>query len=91
MAGLFDDVRFKVAMNKVSYEVDSEEGPYVTDRKYPDGNMGHRPGVKGGYIYVRDAVKHPLPKDAPKPGAFRLKGDGAAKAEAPAAEVQENA
>jgi len=48
-------------------------------------------GVKGGYIYVRDAVKHPLPKDAPKPGAFRLKGDGVAKAEAPAAEVQENA
>jgi large subunit ribosomal protein L3 len=52
---------------------------------------GAVPGVKGGYIYVRDAVKHPLPKDAPKPGAFRLKGDGAAKAEAPAAEVQENA
>jgi large subunit ribosomal protein L3 len=52
---------------------------------------GAVPGVKGGYIYVRDAVKHPVPKDAPKPGAFRLKGDGAAKAEAPAAEVQENA
>jgi len=52
---------------------------------------GAVPGVKGGYIYVRDAVKHPLPKDAPKPGAFRLKGDGAAKGEAPAAEVQENA
>jgi len=52
---------------------------------------GAVPGVKGGYIYVRDAVKHPLPKDAPKPGAFRLKGDGAQKAEAPAAEVQENA
>lgn len=52
---------------------------------------GAVPGVKGGYIYVRDAVKHPLPKDAPKPGAFRLKGDGAAKAEAPAAEVQEHA
>jgi len=52
---------------------------------------GAVPGVKGGYIYVRDAVKHPLPKDAPKPGAFRLKGDGSAKAEAAAAEVQENA
>jgi len=52
---------------------------------------GAVPGVKGGYIYVRDAVKYPLPKDAPKPGAFRLKGDSAAKAEAPAAEVQENA
>ena len=53
---------------------------------------GAVPGVKGGYIYVRDAVKRPLPKDAPKPGAFRLKGDSAAKVDvAPAAEVQENA
>ena len=32
---------------------------------------GAVPGVKGGYIYVRDAVKHPLPKDAPKPAAVR--------------------
>jgi len=34
---------------------------------------GAVPGVKGGYIYVRDAIKHPLPKDAPTPGAFRLR------------------
>ena len=33
---------------------------------------GAVPGVKGGYIYVRDAIKHPIPKDAPQPGAFRL-------------------
>lgn len=55
---------------------------------------GAVPGVKGGYIHIRDAVKRPLPKDVPTPGAFRLKGDGAAKADAaPAAsvEVQENA
>ena len=37
---------------------------------------GAVPGVKGGYIYVRDAVKHPLPKDAPQPGAFRLREGG---------------
>jgi glutamine synthetase len=49
---VFDDVRFKVAMNKVSYEIDSEEGPYVTDKKYEDGNMGHRPPIKGGYFPV---------------------------------------
>jgi len=55
---------------------------------------GAVPGVKGGYIHIRDAVKRPLPKDAPTPGAFRMKGDGAAKADAApvaAAEVQENA
>jgi large subunit ribosomal protein L3 len=32
---------------------------------------GAVPGAKGGMILVRDAVKRPLPKDAPKPGKFR--------------------
>ena len=32
---------------------------------------GAVPGSKGGFIIVRDAVKQPLPKDAPKPGKFR--------------------
>jgi large subunit ribosomal protein L3 len=47
---------------------------------------GAVPGAKGGWITVRDAVKKTLPKDAPKPGKFRLPdGDGAA---APAAEAE---
>ncbi|HEV2572502.1 50S ribosomal protein L3 [Methylocella sp. CPCC 101449] len=33
---------------------------------------GAVPGHAGGYIYVRDAVKKPLPKDAPQPGKFKL-------------------
>jgi large subunit ribosomal protein L3 len=33
---------------------------------------GAVPGSKGGWIMVRDAIKKPLHKDAPKPGAFRL-------------------
>ncbi len=32
---------------------------------------GAVPGVKGGWVLVRDAVKHALPDGAPKPGAFR--------------------
>ena len=32
---------------------------------------GAVPGAKGGWITVRDAVKKNLPKEAPKPGAFR--------------------
>lgn len=32
---------------------------------------GAVPGAKGGWVLVRDAVKKALPKDAPKPGAFR--------------------
>ena len=47
---VFDDVKFSVDMNKVSYEIDSREGPYNTGRTYDDGNMGHRPRIKGGYF-----------------------------------------
>ncbi|KAA5603636.1 50S ribosomal protein L3 [Blastochloris sulfoviridis] len=40
---------------------------------------GAVPGVDGGWIMVRDAVKRALPQDAPKPGKFRLlESDGAA-------------
>ena len=51
---------------------------------------GAVPGAKGGWIMVRDAVKKPLPKDAPKPGKFKVAGDGAA-APAEAAAQQEGA
>ncbi|HNQ92089.1 MAG TPA: type I glutamate--ammonia ligase [Alphaproteobacteria bacterium] len=47
---VFDDVKYKVSMNKVSYEIDSVEGPYNTDKAYESGNLGHRPRVKGGYF-----------------------------------------
>src|ERR1043166_3947178 len=40
---IFDDVRFAVDMNRVGYEIDSDEGPYNTARQYPEGNLGHRP------------------------------------------------
>src|SRR4051812_40115273 len=44
---------------------------------------GAVPGSKGGWISVRDAVKKPLPKEAPKPGKFKVVG-GAEQAAAPA-------
>jgi large subunit ribosomal protein L3 len=44
---------------------------------------GAVPGAKGGWITVRDAVKKALPKEAPKPGKFRLpEGDAAPPAAA---------
>jgi len=46
---------------------------------------GAVPGVKGGWIMVRDAVKKKLPDGAPKPGKFKL-GDAA-----PAAKADEQA
>src|SRR5438105_520347 len=48
---------------------------------------GAVPGAKGGWITVRDAVKKTLPKEAPKPGAFRLAAAQAAAAAAPVAEA----
>jgi large subunit ribosomal protein L3 len=51
---------------------------------------GAVPGVKGGWIMVRDAVKKKLPDSAPKPGKFKLADAApAAKADeqAPAAEA----
>jgi len=33
---------------------------------------GAVPGVNGGWITMRDAVKKSLPKDVPQPGKFRL-------------------
>ena len=49
---VFDDVRFDVSMNSCFYEFDSEEGPYVSGKIFPEGNVGHRPTVKGGYFPV---------------------------------------
>lgn len=49
---LFDDVRFSNSMNKVSFEVDAIDASWNTDAEYEMGNMGHRPGVKGGYFPV---------------------------------------
>ncbi|MDG3443288.1 type I glutamate--ammonia ligase [Nitrospirillum amazonense] len=49
---VFDDVKFDVSMNRVMYEFDSEEGPYTSAKAYPEGNLAHRPAVKGGYFPV---------------------------------------
>ena len=49
---VFDDVRIKNEMNETGFVIDSVEGPYNSGKKYENGNMGHRPGVKGGYFPV---------------------------------------
>src|SRR6187551_2315646 len=43
---------------------------------------GAVPGVAGGWIYVRDAVKRKLPKEVPMPGKFRGGNDAAPAQEA---------
>jgi glutamine synthetase len=49
---VFDDVRWKNDMAGCSYEIDSEEAAWNTNKTYEDGNYGHRPRVKGGYFPV---------------------------------------
>ncbi|MCC5975201.1 MAG: type I glutamate--ammonia ligase [Rubellimicrobium sp.] len=49
---VFDNVRYSLAMNKVSFEVDGIDSAWNSDTEYESGNMGHRPGVKGGYFPV---------------------------------------
>jgi len=49
---VFDDVKWKADMSGASYEINSEEAAWSSDKSFQDGNMGHRPGVKGGYFPV---------------------------------------
>jgi len=48
---------------------------------------GAVPGVKGGWIIVRDAVKRPLPDAVPRPGSFRGANEAGNGAATPAAEL----
>jgi len=49
---VFDDVRWGADMSGSFYKIDAEEAEWNSERVYHDGNMGHRPGVKGGYFPV---------------------------------------
>ncbi|TKB51773.1 glutamate--ammonia ligase [Ferrimonas aestuarii] len=49
---LFDDVKFKTDMSGSMYQIDAEEASWNSDKHFEGGNMGHRPGVKGGYFPV---------------------------------------
>jgi glutamine synthetase len=49
---IFDDVRYQVSMNKVSFQVDGVDAAWNSDAEFEAGNTGHRPGIKGGYFPV---------------------------------------
>ncbi len=49
---ILDDVRWGADMSGAFYKVDSEEAEWNSERVFEDGNIGHRPGVKGGYFPV---------------------------------------
>ena len=49
---IFDDVRYSNQMQGAFYSVDSVEAHWNAGAQSEDGNIGHRPGVKGGYFPV---------------------------------------
>jgi glutamine synthetase len=55
---VFDDVRWKVGMGASSFAISSEEAAWESSTEYDGGNMGHRPGVKGGYFPVSPVDSH---------------------------------
>jgi large subunit ribosomal protein L3 len=66
-------------LNVTVWRVDVERGLILV--------KGAVPGTEGTFVKIRDAVKSALPAEAPKPGAFRGKGQPAqAVAETPAEE-----
>ncbi len=49
---VFDQVRWSTEMHKTFYEVQSSEGAWQSGTDIAEGNIGHRPRVKGGYFPV---------------------------------------
>ncbi|WPL19649.1 Glutamine synthetase [Thiorhodovibrio winogradskyi] len=49
---VLDDVRWGASISGAFYKIDSEEAVWNSERVFEDGNMGHRPSVKGGYFPV---------------------------------------
>ena len=55
---VFDSVNWQNDMMRTGFEIESEEAASSSSLKYPEGNMGHRPGVKGGYVPVPPVDAH---------------------------------
>jgi glutamine synthetase len=49
---ILDDVRWGADMNGAFYKIDSEEASWNSETAFGEGNIGHRPGTKGGYFPV---------------------------------------
>ncbi|MEK6734335.1 MAG: type I glutamate--ammonia ligase [Pseudomonadota bacterium] len=50
---IFDSVKYKIGMNECSFNIDYYEGDHNSNSSLEyEANLGHRPGVKGGYMPV---------------------------------------
>jgi len=55
---IFDDVRWGSDISGSFCKVDSHEAGWNSEKVYPDGNLGHRPSLKGGYFPVPPVDSH---------------------------------
>ena len=49
---VFDSVRWYNNHRGCSYDIESAEAVWSSNKEYDGGNIGHRPGIKGGYFPV---------------------------------------
>lgn len=49
---IFDDVKWGNQMDTAFYQIGSHEGSWSSEDQIDAGNIGHRPGIKGGYFPV---------------------------------------
>ncbi|MDM4770458.1 glutamate--ammonia ligase [Solimonas sp. SE-A11] len=49
---IFDSIRYDSGLKGCFVEIDAENAAWNSGKAYEGGNMGHRPGVKGGYFPV---------------------------------------
>lgn len=49
---ILDSVHWGADMSGAHYKIDSDEASWNSEKVYADGNIGHRPTVKGGYFPV---------------------------------------
>jgi glutamine synthetase len=49
---VFDDVKWHADISGAGYSINSEEAAWSSNQSFEDGNIGHRPGIKGGYFPV---------------------------------------
>jgi large subunit ribosomal protein L3 len=68
-------------LNLKVVQTDAERGLILVE--------GAVPGSKSGWVTVRDAVKKKLPKEAPKPGKFRVSETAEAKSDQKNAKTEE--
>lgn len=49
---ILDDVRWDINMRGASYCIDSKEAAWNSGKIFEEGNLAHRPSIKGGYFPV---------------------------------------